>query len=244
MAQATVPPRYDIHKFIDVKPKLDRENWMSWKRDFIAVTKNRGLYKIITGADRMPTNTNQQEIDDWEDKNNAAYAQILLYVTPELQTAIDQTDSSEEAWKILMKKYESNDPSKVSIVRTRYEHYHMKEGQSVVAYITVMKEYRYQLFRMGETITDSTHAATLLRNVPASWRSITQTIRMMTRNLDEIEEKMEAHEADSNAADVTEQAATAFIAHNQSLKITDSQNSKQATDSTNAPQIAPKQQEN
>jgi hypothetical protein len=36
-----------------VKPKLDRENWMSWKRYFIAVTKNRGLYKIITGADRM-----------------------------------------------------------------------------------------------------------------------------------------------------------------------------------------------
>jgi hypothetical protein len=64
-----------------------------------------------------------------------------------------------------MNKYESNDPSKVSIVRTRYEHYHMKEGQSVVAYITVMKEYRYQLFRMGETITDSTHATTLLRNV-------------------------------------------------------------------------------
>ena len=104
------------------------------------------------------------------------YNQLLLCISPELHTAIDATDVAANAWTILIGKFESKDPSKVSIVRTRYENYHMVEGQQVTSYLTVMKEFRSQLDRMGESIPDSTHAATILRNLPESWRSIAQTI--------------------------------------------------------------------
>ena len=63
----------------------------------------------------------------------------------------------------------------MSIIRTQYDNYHMQEGQSVSSYITTMKE-KIQLEKMGKTIANSTHAATLLRNVPESWRPIAQTI--------------------------------------------------------------------
>ena len=62
------------------------------------------------------------------------------------------------------------------MVLTRYDNYHMVEGQLVTSYITMMKEVRGQLMNMGETIGDSTHVATLLRNVPESWRTVAQTI--------------------------------------------------------------------
>jgi gag-polypeptide of LTR copia-type len=75
-----------------------------------------------------------------------------------------------------------------------------------------MKEFKSQLEKMGEKILDSTHAAMILRNVPESWRSIAQTIRMISTNIDEIEEKLEAHEADLDAVEISSQAATAFIA--------------------------------
>ena len=88
----------------------------------------------------------------------------------------------------------------------------MVEGQSVVTYLTTMREFKNQLKKMGEIITDSTHVATILRNVPESWRPITQTIRMITRIPDEIEESLEAHEADLNALEISDQAAMAFIA--------------------------------
>ena len=65
---------------------------------------------------------------------------------------------------------------------------------------------------MGEVIVDSTHDATILRNVPESWRPIAQTIRMITCNPDDIEERLEAHEADLNAIEISSQAATAFAA--------------------------------
>jgi hypothetical protein len=65
---------------------------------------------------------------------------------------------------------------------------------------------------MGEVIADSTHAATILRNVPEFWRAISQKIRMITRDPEIIEERLKAHKADLNALEVSNQAATAFVA--------------------------------
>ena len=124
---------------------------MSWKRELLATTRDRGLYSIITGTDLIPRETSPSAvttddviyigsipltrlIDEWNDKNNSAYNQILLCISPELQTAIDDTDRAKTAWDIIIKKYESTDPSKISIVCTRYKNYHMIEGQLVIVY--------------------------------------------------------------------------------------------------------------
>ena len=66
-----------------------------------------------------------QLIDEWTDHNDMAYNQILLCISPELQTAIDTTDVASYAWKILLKKFESTDPSKVSVIKTSYNNYHI-----------------------------------------------------------------------------------------------------------------------
>ena len=81
--------------------------------------------------------------DEWYDSNNVAYNQILLCITPELQTAIDNTNIASKVWYILINKYELTDPSKISIIRIKYKNYQMTKGQSIT-YITVMKELRNQ----------------------------------------------------------------------------------------------------
>src|SRR3979490_2205015 len=139
-------PKHNIHKFRDIKPKLSRDNWTSWKRELLATARERGIYGTITGTDNIhstssSTTSSTQITDKWHNRNNSAYNQILLCISPELQTAIDDTDIASEAWNILLGKFESHDPSKISIIRTRYETYHMVEGQSVITYLTVMREY-------------------------------------------------------------------------------------------------------
>ena len=150
-------------------------------------------------------------IKEWHDRNNAAHNQILLCISPKLQIAINGTDIAAIAWMILVNKFESKDPSKISIIRTRYKNYHMTDGQLVTSYLMPMKEFRSQLERMGEAIPDFTHAATILHNVPESWRSIAQTIQMISNNVNKIKDKLKAHEADLNAIEISDQAATAFI---------------------------------
>ena len=86
----------------------------------------------------------------------------------------------------------------------------MVEGQSIISYITMMKEFKSQQEKMGETITDSSHAIIILWNLPKSWRTITQMIRMITQVPDKIEEQLEAHEADLNAFEISSQVLGYF----------------------------------
>ena len=97
------------------------------------MARDRVLYANILGNDELLTKRNQtvvdrnsvdyvgsipllQLVDNWMDWNNTAYNQILLCVSPELQTAINDTDVASTAWKTLTSKFKSTDPSKVSIV--------------------------------------------------------------------------------------------------------------------------------
>ena len=225
------PPRHDVHKFRDIRPKLSRDNWVSWKRDILATARDRGLYGTFLGTDVLPTEravtstspegiqhvggiTLAQAIEEWHDRNNTAYNQILLTISPEFQTAIDTTDSAAAAWVILRNEFESRDPSRVGIVRLRYEHYHMLEGQPVSNYLTTMTEFRNQLYHMGEFIPDSTHASTILRNLPESWESMGLTIQMMHTDLGKIEHKLKAYEANLNIRTAASETpnSTAFSA--------------------------------
>ena len=138
----------------------------------------------------------------------------MLCVSPELQTSMDETDIASVAWKILTNKYESPDPSKVSVIRSRYENNYMVKGQTIISYITAMKELRNQLAQMGKLVDESTHAAFILRNVPDSWRTISQTIRMITEDPYEIECRLEAHKADIVANQRPRNHNIAFIAQN------------------------------
>ena len=91
--------KHDIHKFQDIRPKLGKDNWISWKRELLTTARDHGLYATITGKDMllilpMPT---PQLSDKWNDRNNVAYNQILLCISPELQTAIDNMEYAAKA---------------------------------------------------------------------------------------------------------------------------------------------------
>ena len=89
--------KHVIHKFRDGKPRLRHDNWSSWKHKLLATAGDRGLYKIITGTNLIPRETNPATItaediiyigtipltlltDEWNDRNNSAYNQILLCI--------------------------------------------------------------------------------------------------------------------------------------------------------------------
>ena len=75
----------------------------------------------------------------------------------------------------------------------KYENNHMIEGESVTTYITTMQDYRDQLENMGASLDPSYHAAILLRNLPDSRSSVTQAIKILTCDMDMIEESLEAN---------------------------------------------------
>ena len=86
--------------------------------------RDRRFHRLITTQEPLPTTTNTrthivrgievtiagnvpltQLEEEWHDKNTAAYNQILLCISPELQTVIDSTDEAAVAWGILVKNH-------------------------------------------------------------------------------------------------------------------------------------------
>jgi hypothetical protein len=108
-------------------------------------TPRHGLYRIITGNEVKPTapavtqtqvagaiypplTPVQDLLRAWTEQNDTAYNQIILTVSSEIQSLLDDTDEAHVAWIILRNKFESTDPSKISVVRAKYDNYHMVDG--------------------------------------------------------------------------------------------------------------------
>ena len=86
VASTTSYPKLNIHKFQDIKPKLDRDSWSSWNREILATVREGGIYAVINGTDITCNTPNSmtsltQLMDEWHDRNNFAYNQILLHVS-------------------------------------------------------------------------------------------------------------------------------------------------------------------
>ncbi|KAF8588364.1 hypothetical protein K439DRAFT_1613618 [Ramaria rubella] len=179
---APIPPhpKHDIHKFRDIKPRLGSENWITWKCDLLTMARDRGLYRMIFGMDFYPVvntatiqaggqiytatgNTSVLKLEaEWDDRNNAAYNQIIACLTPELQCTIDHMDKASVAWKVLVDRFESHNPNLIAIIRAKYKNYQMIKGQQINSYIMTLKEYCVQLKEMVQDIEDSYHSSVLL----------------------------------------------------------------------------------
>jgi gag-polypeptide of LTR copia-type len=113
MAQVTPTPtshpKHNIHKFRDIKPNLGRENWVSCKHELLATARDRVLYATVLGSDLIPVITDPtvtmtasgpyigtfplaQLTDEWNDRNNTVYNQIIVCISPEIQMALDDMD--------------------------------------------------------------------------------------------------------------------------------------------------------
>jgi hypothetical protein len=108
----------------------------------------------VAGVIYLPLTPVQDLLRAWTERNNTAYNQIMLTVSSELQSLMDDTDEAHVAWMILHNKFKSTDPSKISVIRAKYDNYHMVDGQTVSNYISNLKEMRNQLKKMGDPISD------------------------------------------------------------------------------------------
>ncbi|KAF8573398.1 hypothetical protein K439DRAFT_1625111 [Ramaria rubella] len=173
-------PKHDIHKFCDIKPQLKSKNWITWKHNLLTTDHDQGLYCMILGMylylvvnattiqarRQIYTATNNTPVSKlkakWDNRNNAAYNQIITCLTPELQCTINHTDKASLARKFLIDRFESHNLKLISVIQAKYENYQMVEGQQINSYIMTLTEYCVQLKEMGQDIEDSYHSSVLV----------------------------------------------------------------------------------
>lgn len=209
--------KHETNKFRWLKTELCEDNWISWKRGISAVLKDRQLLGIVLGTEPRPISNNisrpvtrsgsgspQEEensedaIAKWDERNDVAYNQILLNISPQLQSTLDNTENAHEAWKALLDFFESDNASVADTIHAKYETCFYVEGTSMMVYISRLRELRNQLGLLGQPVTDKAHASRMLRNLPKTleWQLFAETIRnSMTSDPVKIAQRLQSKHA-------------------------------------------------
>lgn len=220
--------KHDIHKFQDTV-KLTEENWVDWSDVMKGVLGERGLWGVTNGKELKPViiaggTVTGVEVAAWDDKDNAARNQLVRNLSPEIRTKTRKAETSAEVWKTLTAEFESKDPDVVAAVRTAYDNMWFvespDEGKTMSHHIDLLNEYRDRLELMGDPISDTSHAARLLRNLPEDWEGVAMMIRTVTNKPETVITKLKAEEQvrknkrlQLEAAAGTIPAASALLAH-------------------------------
>jgi hypothetical protein len=197
-------PKHDLRKYRDTI-KLDEDNWTDWSDIKEAVLLERGLWKITIGKDLRPLDPaaaatqNEKEaalklIEEWEDRDSAARTQIIQNLMPSVRNKVRGAKMAAEVWNKLKAEYESKDPERIFAVRTRYDNLVLGD-KTITEYIEELQELRSRLDRMGDKIPDQSFAARLIMNLPESWDSIANALRVMTSDPEVTISKLKGHQA-------------------------------------------------
>jgi hypothetical protein len=214
-------PKHDLRKYCDTI-KLDEDNWTDWSDIKEAVLRECGLWKTTIGSDLRPldpaaaaTQTEKEaalkSIEEWEDRDSAARTQVIQNLMPSVRNKVRGAKTAAEVWKKLKAEFESKDPERIFAVCTRYDNL-ILGNKTITEYIEELQELRTRLDRMGDTIPDQSFAARLIMNLPESWDSIANALRVMTSDPEVTISKLKGHQAYLDAV------ATKSGARSQNLK--------------------------
>jgi hypothetical protein len=204
---------------------LDERNWIDWKDILTSTNKERGIWSVTVGTDtRPPTPSNQDpdrdrilvKITEWEDRDAAARNQMISNMTPTIRAKCRSADTAAGVWKKLIEEFESTDPERVAILRSKYENTTCG-SRSITAYIDELIELRERLKRVNEDVSDTAFASRLLRGLPDSWDPAVRAIRMITADPNVVIQKLKAQEAADEAETASKplpknQSARALVA--------------------------------
>lgn len=196
-------PKYEVHKYRDTV-KLTESNWSDWSFVMEHTLKERGLWKITTGSEKLTSITVDTK-DAWEAKDASSINQMIQNMTPEIRSKVKVQDckTSEAVWSALTKYYLSRDPNRVFAKKLKYENLYWDQTISISTHLDVLDQMRKELAEMGDIVTDEYHGSRMLRGLPESWNDFTDSVRANTTKPEEVRSRLIAQELVKEARSLT-----------------------------------------
>ena len=141
----------------------------------------KGLWGLVTGdvikpeieegdgvsaAEKLKS---QQELAEYNLKNDKAYSEIALYIVPDLQIHVSSFHTAKEAWDNLKQNFEFVSVTQIVRLTRRFYSAKMEEGGDLMKHITEMTSLAEQLREMKEDISSKKFAVAVLGSLPESY---------------------------------------------------------------------------
>src|SRR6266481_9692306 len=166
-----------------IKP-LTGANYSAWKIKLRWILIDQDLWGYVTRVDKRPepvdTNTvtamERQEMTEWDQKDQQAYAAICLRISDDYIVYTYNTTTSKGIWDALATIFEASRPIGVINTRCEFSRTFAQEGENMEEHIRKLRSLQQTLHAMGELISDRDFSNTLLTSLPKSWSTFIMAV--------------------------------------------------------------------
>lgn len=132
--------------FVFTFPKLNGENYETWKNDVRVLLIDRGCWDFIVGIPKAPEVTELKETRNYELRKARAYTSIYQAVDKKYQVLISSTSDGQTAWNILKDNFEPVSRARLAgLVDEFYEMRFDPENETIGLFIKKVTEKALQI---------------------------------------------------------------------------------------------------
>jgi len=152
--------------------ELTDSNHTAWKQRIELVLQDRGLWKYVTGKCEPPTE--KKAFEAWEEKDQAAKAQILLTVSDHILMSVRGAKTSKEAWTKIASTFEQKGLSAQVFLRRKLlsTKFSDREDASMQNHLNGLRELSDRLQAIGVEVKDEELAIIALCSLPPQFDSL------------------------------------------------------------------------
>ena len=150
--------------------KLNSTNYTHWACNVRAFMRDEDCLKIVLGQEEEPAVNNYTRWKDYQSRKGVAYALIFASCTPEIQEYISSIDEPADMWTKLQEKLDSAASCAGRTMMARQFNQSKPEtNQPIQSYIARLLQYRRQLARTEQAISDEAFSSHLISTLPATF---------------------------------------------------------------------------
>lgn len=154
-------------------PKLNANNWCSWKQRMEWLLEREGLWEVISEA-----KPEDDEIDDeWKVADRKARTNIGLFLEESQFKLVKNADSAREMWRALRDHHEKATMSTIVYFLGQLCSANMSEGEDMEVHLSKMEDLFDKLVAAGQTIEEPLQIAMIFRSVPPSYHTLVQSLQ-------------------------------------------------------------------
>ncbi|GAB6033770.1 hypothetical protein CHUAL_013973 [Chamberlinius hualienensis] len=158
-------------------PKLNRDNYLTWKQDVEWLLLSKGVWDHVDGsAEFPPFSASTDDKQQFQRLAGKALGCICLSVSEDLKPLLAGVKTAKEAWQRLKDNFEPSTRATRVAAATAFFNLKYCEGEGVKLYIARVLEKRREADRVGHHIADLDVAYKLISSLPDDFEGVVQQL--------------------------------------------------------------------
>ena len=154
---------------------LKGDNYVTWRIQMTDILAELDLWEYVAGDNTTPPSDEARRAD-WKKKDAKALRAIRLRLAKDVLVYAQDAASAKEAWDTLRDTFQPAGPIGIVTARRKLFRAQCPDAGDVEEHLRQMRTYRSELHALGQELSDSDFAMTMLTSLPDSWDAFIRAI--------------------------------------------------------------------